>query len=160
MMARWSLASGLQLPISMKTTCVTTRTVNGIMWHIMGEGDSQVPPEGLSRSVLTQPKTSSDAHLTPCACHKVGQGQPLPALPGQKAHRIPLSSSPSCQSCFLSPGASQTEIRPVWGSFRQRLHLHRPYGKARQTTAFSTNPFLQQANPCSPLQVSIGKGSN
>lgn len=41
-------------------------------------GDSQVSPEALSGSVLMQPKTSSDAHLTPCACHKVGQGQSLP----------------------------------------------------------------------------------
>lgn len=40
--------------------------------------DTQVSPEALPVSVLMQPKTSSDAHLTPCACHKAGQGQPLP----------------------------------------------------------------------------------
>lgn len=127
--------------------------------------DSQVSPEALSVSVLMQPKTSSDAHLTPCACHKAGQGQLLPGTASAtfawtKSTSLSHFFQPRCQSCFLSSGASQTEITPTWCSLRQCLHLHRPQEKARKTTAFSTNPFLEQANLCSPLQVSTGKWSN
>lgn len=40
-------------------------------------GDGWVSLEAFSVPVLMQPKTSSDAHLTPCACYRAGQGQAL-----------------------------------------------------------------------------------